>query len=116
MTAFRKLFPVVSALALLGLAIPAAHAQAAKGATAPKSQVASATVTAGSGKWTCLFRQTVEIAPVSFDVRGKPSWVVVYRNKGEIIASQRVSESEMEQIKRMPCGDANSEFGGMAIG
>ena len=115
MTAFRKIFPFVSALALLGLAIPAAHAQTAKGATAPKSQIASAS-TAGGGKWTCMFRQTVELAPVSFDVRGAPSWVVVYRMKGEIIASQRVSAREVEQIKRMPCGDANSELGGIAIG
>jgi hypothetical protein len=114
MTAFRKIFPFVGALALLGLAIPAAHAQTATGASAPKSQIAAAA--AAGGKWTCMFRQTVELAPVSFDVRGKPSWVVVYRVKGEIIASQRVSEREVEQLKRMPCGDANSEFGGMAIG
>jgi hypothetical protein len=114
MNAFRKIFPFVGALALLGLAIPAAHAQAGKGASAPKAQIASAS--ASGGKWTCLFRQTVEIAPVSFDVRGQASWVVVYRLKGEIIASQRVSERELEQIKRMPCGDANSEYGGIAIG
>jgi hypothetical protein len=105
MTAFRRIFPFVSALVLLGLAIPAAHAQAAKGATAPKSQVAAANT---GGKWTCLSRQTVEIAPVSFDVRGQPSWVVVYRVKGEIIASQRVNERELEQLKRSPCGEDDS--------
>ena len=114
MTVFRRIFPYVSALALLGLAIPAAHAQAVRGAPAPKSQVASTSI--GGGKWTCVSRQTVEIAPVSFDVRGQPSWVVVYRVKGEIIASQRVSEREVDQIRRMPCGEPDSEQGGVAIG
>lgn len=110
MNAFRKIFPVVSALALLGLAIPAAHAQTAKGASAPQAPVMTATA-GGGGKWTCFTQKTVEFAPVSFDVRGKPSWVIVYRVKGEVIASQRVSETEMEQIKRAPCEDNDVAIG-----
>lgn len=46
----------------------------------------------------------IEIAPVSFDAGGKASaWVIVHRVDGEIVASERVTEQEIEQLHRAPC-------------
>ncbi|OYX51770.1 MAG: hypothetical protein B7Y90_00130 [Alphaproteobacteria bacterium 32-64-14] len=46
----------------------------------------------------------IEIAPVSFDTNGRAeAWVVVYRINGEIVASERVSPAEIEQLQRLPC-------------
>lgn len=46
----------------------------------------------------------IEIAPVSFDTGGRPSaWVVVYRVDGEVVAAERVSPQEIEQLHRVPC-------------
>lgn len=46
----------------------------------------------------------MEIAPVSFDTTGRAeAWVVVYRINGEIVASERVSPAEVEQLQRSPC-------------
>ena len=46
----------------------------------------------------------IEIAPVSFDTKGRAeAFVVVYRINGEIVASERVSPAEVEQLHRSPC-------------
>lgn len=59
---------------------------------------------------------TVEIAPVSFDVRGlADAWVMVHRDRGEIVAAQRISKKEVEQIQRLPCGKPGSDLGGVAL-
>ncbi len=49
---------------------------------------------------------------MSFDTRGQTTaWVAVYRNKGEIIASERIDARQIEQLRRMPCGSPEGEFG-----
>jgi hypothetical protein len=69
-----------------------------------------------AGKWTCASRATIEIAPVSYDTRGRASaWVVVHRDHGEIIASERVDAREVEQLRRLPCGAPDSDLGGVAL-
>ena len=56
--------------------------------------------------WTCPFA-VVELAPVSHDTAGRPAeWVIVHRVKGEIIAAERVSASDVAQIRATPCGAA----------
>ena len=46
----------------------------------------------------------IEIAPVSFDTAGRPmAWVVVYRVDGEVVASERVTPSEIENLHQTPC-------------
>jgi hypothetical protein len=109
-----KILPFASALALLGLAIPMAHAQAAKstGASSLTKSASLASNPGGSAKWVCLSRQTVELAPVSSDVRSQDeAWLVVYRDKGEVVAAQRVSESDAAQIRKMPCGETGPAIG-----
>ena len=114
MTALSKILPFATALALLGLAVPMAHAQAAKsgGAAVMAKSASVASNGGGSAKWVCLTRQTVELAPVSSDVRSQgESWLVVYRDKGEVVAAQRVSESDAAQIRKMPCGETGPAVG-----
>jgi hypothetical protein len=54
--------------------------------------------------WACA-GALIEIAPVSFDVAGRADeWVLVHRVKGEVVASERLSQDEAEQVKRLPCG------------
>ena len=118
MTVLTKILPFGGALALLVLAIPMAHGQTAKSSLGTSALAKSAGMASnGGGKWTCMSRQTVEIAPVSSDVRSqKDSWLVVYRDKGEVIAAEHVNEREAAQIRQMPCGGRDSELGGIAIG
>jgi hypothetical protein len=93
-------------------------AMVAVGQTAPlmtAGPVASAS--ASGGKWTCAWRMTIELAPVSFDTLGQAeAWVIVHRVKGEIIAAERISARGAEQIRRLPCPTANGEAGSPRIG
>jgi hypothetical protein len=90
--------------------------------TPPSSMVKAASVSTSAqktglaGKWTCVSRATVEIAPVSHDTRGRAeAWVLVHRANGEIIASERVDAREVEQLRRLPCGTPDSDLGGVAL-
>src|SRR5262245_38889858 len=68
--------------------------------------VAAVQTKTAAASWNCPFA-VVELAPVSHDTSGQPSqWVVVHRVKGEIVAAERVSPTEVEQIRAMPCGTA----------
>ena len=92
-----------------------ATAQTAKASLAKPAAVAAQATTAG--KWTCVSRATVEIAPVSYDVAGQPTaWVMVHRVKGEIIAAERISQHDADELRRSPCGTRDSEEGGVLVG
>lgn len=78
-----------------------AGAQIADAQTAKQARLAIAKP-ATALSWACQTR-VVEIAPVSEDTPGRQSWVMVHRVNGEIIAAERVSASEVEQIRRLPC-------------
>jgi hypothetical protein len=114
--AVRIIMPVAIGVALM-LGLPA-HAQAAKTHTAKASPAAMSVKTAmGGERWTCASRATIEVAPVSFDVRGQAEgWVMVHREKGAIVASERVDDRQAEQLRRLPCGGRDSDLGGIAIG
>ena len=91
-------------------------------AQTPSSMVKSASMSiSGSkpgfaGKWTCMSSTIVEIAPVSYDTRGMASaWVMVLRDNGEVIAAERVSDREVEQLRSLPCGTPESGLGGVAL-
>lgn len=67
-----------------------------------KAMMASAKPAAASA-WQCQAK-VVEIAPVSEDSNGRArSWVMVHRVGGEIVAAERLSASEVEQVRRLPC-------------
>lgn len=93
-----KAFVTRSTLALVaaGLSLaPSAGAQTAKQTSLAKPAAATS--------WACTFK-TVEIAPVSLDIRGEATaWVMVHRVNGEVVAAERVSEKEVQQIRRLPC-------------
>lgn len=115
MTAFRKILPFAGAILAIGMSVPMAQAQTPHSSLLKPTAMAAKM--AAAGKWTCMSKMTVEIATVSGDVRSQaPSWVLVHRMKGEIIASERVDAHQIEQIRRLPCGTADSEDGGIAIG
>lgn len=100
--------PATAQTAAASLVKPASIASTMPAPSAPKS---------AAGKWTCVSRATVEIAPVSFDTTGQATaWVMVHRVKGEIIAAERISQREADELRRMPCGAPNSEQGGVLIG
>jgi hypothetical protein len=96
MTAIKTVVSI-SALLISGLGMSGiANAQTAK------TMLASAKPAAASA-WQCQAK-VVEIAPVSQDTNGKAtSWVMVHRVGGEIIAAERLSATEVEQVRRMPC-------------
>ncbi len=106
----KRLILCGSLLALAALAAPlTASAQTAVNLVKPASLAASgrtsATGASSVNRWTCTFK-TVEIAPVSFDTSGGATgWVMVYRVKGEVIASERISEREAQQLRALPCAD-----------
>ena len=107
--------------AVAALATAPASAQTASASLVKPAAIASNAPpkpkTSPAGKWTCVSRATVEIAPVSFDTIGQASaWVVVYRVKGEIVAAERISQREADELRRMPCGTPDSEQGGVLIG
>lgn len=96
MTSIRT---IVSISALLA-AFAGSHVADAQ--TAKKASIASAKPAAASA-WACQTK-VVEIAPVSEDASGRPDvWVMVHRVNGEVIAAERLSASEVEQIRRLPC-------------
>ena len=98
--------------ALIGL--QATAQTPAAGLVKPAAMQAAASK-AAPGKWTCMSRATVEIAPVSFDTSGEPAaWVMVHRIKGEIVASERISARQVDEIRRLPCGARDSNDGGVA--
>jgi len=101
--------------ALIG--VPAAAAAQTPASSFFKASATFPAQKAGlAGKWTCVSRATIEIAPVSYDTRGQASaWVMVHRDHGEIIASERVDAREVEQLRRMPCGAPDSDLGGVAM-
>lgn len=112
MTAFSKYALFAGALALIALPL-AAEAQTAKSAGMKQASAASSTSTA---RWTCVSRAVVEIAPVSFDTTGEPSgYVMVQRVNGEVIAAERVSSKQVDQLRRLPCGTPDSDMGGIAL-
>ncbi|MEZ6031352.1 MAG: hypothetical protein R3C46_16625 [Hyphomonadaceae bacterium] len=80
----------------------AALAGAASAQTAPSRSLASVKPVAASAA-TCA-TGLIEIAPVSFDTAGRPmAWVVVYRVDGEVVASERVTPREIEDLHQTPC-------------
>ena len=107
----------------VGAALTAAPAvaQTASSSLVKPAAIASATAArpaiSPAGKWTCVSRATVEIAPVSFDTIGQANaWVMVYRVKGQIVAAERISQREADELRRMPCGTPESEQGGVLVG
>jgi hypothetical protein len=112
MSLARKSVTIAGILALV-LAMPLGALAQAKAKQAVKPAASSA----ASASWTCVSRARVEIAPVSFDTYGTPeAWVVVHRVNGEVVAAERVSLSEIEKLRRLPCGTPDSDQGGVAIG
>lgn len=95
MTAIKTVVSV-SVLLVAGFGMGGvASAQTAKSLVAAKPAAASA--------WQCQAK-VVEIAPVSEDTNGKATaWVMVHRVGGEIIAAERLSAREVEQVRRLPC-------------
>ncbi len=97
MAAFGTLLSISTLFAACAGFEAGAGAQAAK-----QASLASMKPTTASS-WACQSK-VVEIAPVSEDTNGgATAWVMVHRVKGEIIAAERVSEREVEQIRRLPC-------------
>ncbi|RYG33067.1 MAG: hypothetical protein EON93_10200 [Burkholderiales bacterium] len=95
MTVFKTIVSV-SALLVAGVGLGGvANAQTAKTMLAAKPAAASA--------WQCQAK-VVEIAPVSQDTNGKATtWVMVHRVGSEVIAAERLNNTEVEQIRRLPC-------------
>jgi hypothetical protein len=90
---------MASSIALLSPVISQATAQtrSAQGGLASVQPIAASATACATG--------LIEIAPVSFDTKGRPDvWVVVHRVNGEIVAAERVSPSEVEKVIRAPCG------------
>jgi hypothetical protein len=115
MSAFRNLTAIGAALA--AVVFPhTAQAQAPSGLIRSASIAAPNDKADSAGKWTCMSAAMVEIAPVSFDARGlADAWVMVHRERGEIVAAERISKKEVEQIQRLPCGGPGSDLGGIAL-
>lgn len=90
---------IVSASVLLAATVGLGATASAQTA---KTMLASAKPAVASA-WQCNAK-VVEIAPVSEDTSGKATgWVMVHRVAGEIIAAERLSAAEVEQVRRMPC-------------
>ncbi len=89
-------------LTTIALAASALSSQA-MAQTAPKQATLSSAKPVLASVMACS-TGLIEIAPVSFDTNGRvEAWVVVYRINGEIVASERVSPAEIEQLQRSPC-------------
>lgn len=89
---------LAASVALLSPAL--AQTNSAQGGLATVKPIAASATACATG--------LIEIAPVSFDTAGRPdAWVVVHRVNGEIVASQRLSTSEIEKVHRAPCGADN---------
>jgi len=97
MTAIRTLVSVSAFVAAFAGFHSAASAQTVKQASLSTSKPAAAS------SWACQAK-VVEIAPVSEDSAGRPTaWVLVHRVQGEVIAAERISAAEVEQVRRLPC-------------
>lgn len=104
MTAFSRFALGIAALAVLAGA--PALAQAAPATSRPAAVASAAALKPAPGRWTCVTRATIEIAPVSFDTYGNAeTWVMVHRIKGEIIAAERIGKQEVDRLRAMPCND-----------
>jgi hypothetical protein len=112
-----KSLSVIGAFAALSAVSAIATAQTPSSSLVKSASITSPAQKTGlAGKWTCASRATIEIAPVSYDTRGRASaWVMVHRDHGEIIASERVDSREVEQLRRLPCGTPDSDLGGVAL-
>jgi len=86
----------ISTLAVAAASSPAFAQTAKAGSLANVKPVMASAAACTSG--------LMELAPVSFDGNGRAeAWVVVYRINGEIVAAERASPSEIEQLNRSPC-------------
>jgi hypothetical protein len=107
MTAVR-----IFAICAGALAVAAAPALAQVPVSKPAVVSAAAASKSAPGRWTCMSRATVEIAPVSFDTTGgAEAWVMVYRVKGEVVAAERIDKREIDRLRASPCGNQ----GGVAL-
>lgn len=114
MLAFHRYLPLAGLAALAMGASTTAAAQSPRASTARPAAIAA--TPGGMDRWTCVSRAVVEIAPVSYDTAGAPTgWVRVHRIQGEIVAAERVSRLEIDQLRRLPCGTPDSELGGVAL-
>jgi hypothetical protein len=91
----KTIIPTILTAALLAGAASAQTKPTASGLARVQPVAASATAcTTG----------LIEIAPVSFDTGGKATaYVVVHRVNGEVVAAERVTPQEIEQLHRAPC-------------
>ncbi len=97
MTVFKTLISFSVVFAASASLQSTAIAQTAKQASLSTAKPAAAT------SWTCQTK-VVEIAPVSEETSGRATaWVMIHRVQGEIIAAERLSASEVERVRRMPC-------------
>lgn len=97
MTVLNKVVSVSVLFATFAGVHSAANAQTTKQASLNMAKPAAA------ASWACQTK-VVEIAPVSEETNGRPTaWVMVHRVQGEIVAAERLSASEVEQVRRMPC-------------
>ena len=91
----KTVIPAIVAAAALAGAASAQTRPEARGLASVQPVAASATACATG---------LIEIAPISFDMGGRPeAWVVVYRVDGEVVAAERVTPQEIEQLHRAPC-------------
>ena len=92
---------IVSVSALLAASIGMSSMASAQ--TVKQASLATSKPAAAASSWACQAK-VVEIAPVSQDTNGRPTaWVMVHRVQGEIIAAERLSAAEVEQVRRLPC-------------
>lgn len=91
---------IVSASAVFAAAIGMSSMASAQ---TVKASLNAGKPAAAASSWACQAK-VVEIAPVSQDTNGRPTaWVMVHRVQGEIIAAERLSAAEVEQVRRLPC-------------
>jgi hypothetical protein len=104
---------VFSAAALAALSVAPAVAQTASSLAKPAAVSSAAASRPTPDRWICVSRTTVEIAPVSFDTVGAAeAWVMVHRMNGKVVAAERIEKREVDELRRMPCGDQ----GGVLVG
>jgi hypothetical protein len=89
---------IIPAILTAALLVGAASAQTKPG---PRGLAGVQPVAASA---TACTTGLIEIAPVSFDTGGKATaYVVVHRVNGEVVAAERVTTQEIEQLHRSPC-------------
>lgn len=96
------------AAASIGLFAQGANAQMAT----PITRVAGATIESNgfqksgsaSNRWACAAGASMEIGEVSNDVAGQPArYVLVHRQGEEVVASQRLSATEVIAYRNLSC-------------